>query len=275
MLINLQREAFSDPDVRMYTVTYDSQGHKVKGCFVVPEGGDVYPPLLYCRGGIRNVGKVSPRRMAELARQGYAVFAPHYRGNEGGEGRDEFGGADRHDVYHAVELFPSLPQVKKQRIACLGFSRGAFMALMAAANCDGIGPVAVWGGVSDLQLTYEERTDLRRMLRRVVGHPNKDAEQYIRRSPVHWADQIRSPILIIHGTEDQNVTVEHARRLAKSLKENEITHQLVLFEGMPHNFPAKEKCKALQFIFEWFAKHADGDGQGEQLVAYKEEQGYE
>src|SRR5690606_4642607 len=173
MIVRLQpMESAADADVLCYEVTYESDGLEVKGCFVRPVGDAEYEPLLYCRGGIGRVGMVRPQRMAQLARGGFAVFAPYYRGSASGAGRDEFGGADRHDVYAAVKLLPSLPGVKPDvPAACVGFSRGAVMALLAARDCDALGPVIVWGGVSDMLLTYEERVDLRRMMRRVIGHP--------------------------------------------------------------------------------------------------------
>ncbi|GAE04957.1 S9 family peptidase [Paenibacillus sp. JCM 10914] len=41
------------------------------------------PLVIYCRGGIGRVGAVKFKWVEEFAAQGYAVFAPTYRGNEG------------------------------------------------------------------------------------------------------------------------------------------------------------------------------------------------
>lgn len=248
--------------VEQYTVTYESDGLQVKGLFAVPSAAGVYPPLLYCRGGMKNVGKVRPARIAKLAAAGYAVFAPHYRGNEGGEGRDEFGGADRQDVFAAVRVLGQLHKVDRTRkVGVIGFSRGSIMTLLAVRDDapdevrQAIGAAAVWCGVSDLRVTFEEREDLRRMLRRVVGNPNTAEPAYIDRSPARWAERIERPVLIVHGREDDHVDVGHAERLADALQQHEKVHRLIVFEGEGHHFSAESDREALDRIFAWFGEH--------------------
>lgn len=238
------------PGIALFCITYVSQGLKVKGFFAAPEITPC-PGLIYCRGGIRQVGMVRTERIVPLAQRGYAVFAPFYRGNEGGEGREDFGGEDRYDLYNAVKVMQSLPEVQPGSVPLMGFSRGAIMALLAAKECDGVGPVIVWGGVSDLLLTYEERVDLRRMLKRVVGHPEKQRQEYIRRSPIYWVGEIRSPVLIVHGSADDNVGVEHARRLAAALEAADKEYAMAIYEGRGHVFPEPYQQQALDFIFNW------------------------
>jgi dipeptidyl aminopeptidase/acylaminoacyl peptidase len=238
----------------LFLITYMSQGLKVKGYLAVPNCSSPLPPLIYCRGGIRRVGMVRKHRIIILAQRGYAVFAPFYRGNEGGEGREDFGGEDRYDLFHAVSLMQSLPEVIPGPVPLLGFSRGALMALLAGAFCPGAGPIVVWGGVSDLWATYEERVDLRRMLKRVVGHPQKQADAYLQRSPVHWANLIKPPVFIIHGTMDIQVDVSHARKLAGALEVAGKDYAMELYEGRGHRFPKDEDALALDGIFAWIAK---------------------
>lgn len=237
--------------VALYTVTYLSEGLRVKALLAIPESGEQLPALLYCRGGIRGVGRVRPERISQMASFGYLVLAPHYRGNEGGEGRDEFGGADRNDVFAAYELLRLLPIVKPDRISLYGFSRGGIMALFAAMECRDVHAAVVWGGVSDLLLTYEERVDLRRMLKRIVGHPKKNRGAYEERSPIYQIEKVGCPVLIIHGTEDQNVGVEHARRLADALKRHHKRYDLWLVEGASHLFQAEEIQLYTRRMFEW------------------------
>lgn len=251
----IERERLPDPAEGLYLerVTYYSQGLRVKGYLCAPESGVPLPGLVYCRGGIRGVGMVRVARIATLARRGYAVFAPFYRGNEGGEGREDFGGEDRYDLYAGIRLLRALSVTGPDPVPLIGFSRGAIMALLAAKECEGVGPVVVWGGVSDLQLTYEERVDLRRMLKRVVGHPKKDEEAYRSRSPICWAGQIRSPVLIIHGSDDEHVSVEHAYRLAKAMEAAGKPVTMNIYQGRAHVFPREEDERVLDTIFNWIS----------------------
>lgn len=253
------REA-AEMDVRM--VTYASCGLAVKAYLVVPErpvhGGPAneWPGIVYCRGGIKRVGMVHLPRMVALARRGYAVMAPLYRGNMGGEGREDFAGEDRYDAVNAVRALASMPGILARPIPLIGFSRGSVMALAAAAEDESaVGPVAVLGGVTDMFLTYEERVDLRRMLRRVVGHPKKDPAAYEYRSPVRWAERINRPVLIVHGTADPLVGVKHARLLAEKLAALGKPHSLRLLEGQGHRLARKEEEEMLDCIVTWFAGH--------------------
>lgn len=54
----------------------------------------------------------------------------------------------------------------------IGFSRGGIQGLLSFQD-DPVDSYIIWGGVSDVHLMYEERVDLRGMLRRMVGHPKK------------------------------------------------------------------------------------------------------
>ncbi|MBP1993367.1 alpha/beta hydrolase family protein [Paenibacillus eucommiae] len=241
-------------DVSLYIVTYSSQGLQVKGFLAVPEGVGPFPAIIYCRGGIRRVGMVRKRRVLSIARRGYVVFAPFYRGNEGGEGREDFCGEDRFDLYHALTLVHALPETLAEPIPLIGFSRGAMMALLAAKDCTGVGPVVVWGGVSDLLHTYEERVDLRRMLKRVVGNPHKQVEAYTDRSPVYWARGIQSPVLIVHGKQDEQVSISQAEKLASALEAAGKEYAMELFEGAGHRFSKEDEVEAMNVIFAWIEK---------------------
>ncbi|MGG1660673.1 alpha/beta hydrolase family protein [Brevibacillus sp. NRS-1366] len=249
------------PGVLLFTVSYYSQDLLVYAALAVPESflqeEASLPALLYCRGGIKGVGRVRPERISQMASFGYVVLAPHYRGNEGGEGRDEFGGADRHDVFTAYTALRELKGVDRERISVYGFSRGGVMALFAAMECEGILAAVVWGGVSDMFLTYEERVDLRRMLRRLVGHPRKQEDAYRYRTPLFRVAEIACPVLIIHGTADENVGIEHAHRLANALSQAGKPYEIWLAEGASHLFKGEDIESYTRRMFAWLENQAN------------------
>ncbi|WP_098746612.1 alpha/beta fold hydrolase [Paenibacillus sp. EZ-K15] len=226
----------------------------------VPEGsfGSTEPKLplvLYCRGGIGRVGAVRLKWVEEFAAQGYAVFAPAYRGNEGSEGRDEFGGADTMDVISAIEWLSRISWIDNNRIHLLGFSRGAINAAVAAALSPHVSKLILWSGVSDLAQTYEERIDLRRMMKRIIGGtPTKFPERYLLRSPIHYADRIQCPVLIVHGTRDEQVLVEHSYRMLDKLQEQGHRPEAHLYEGLGHHFPPPQHAAAINRMFDWLKK---------------------
>ncbi|MBO9128989.1 prolyl oligopeptidase family serine peptidase [Bacillus sp. 165] len=274
----------------MYHVTYLSGTCKVKGYLALPNGFDIPVPalqqfvcsfydcsdlsvtkiatslslekkdirstklsvFLYCRGGIGKVGKVKTTWIEQFANHGYIVFAPCYRGNEGGEGRDEFGGAENEDVISAYHFLQHLPFVKSERMSIMGFSRGAINAAQTVANISSIHRLILWGGVSDLKMTYTERIDLRRMLKRVLnGTPNKTPLSYENRSPIQIANQIHCPTLIMHGTEDVQVDFSHGLTMYNRLKELGTKVVMHSYEGYGHHLPEHIHKKALDRMFQW------------------------
>jgi dipeptidyl aminopeptidase/acylaminoacyl peptidase len=239
------------PDVSVYHVMYDAGDVMVAGYLAYPRVHTRCPGLIYCRGGIHRVGMVQISWIEHMAACGFVVCAPSYRGNEGGEGQDEFGGADRHDVYGALQLLSHLPHVDAKRIGVIGFSRGAVDAFLAAAETEQVGAVVSWGGVVDLHLTYEEREDLRRMLKRVIGHPVKDAHAYIERSALYRAEEITCPVLFIQGGKDDQVSPRHAVYMAERLEQLGKPYASWYYPKYGHHFPEAAHYSTLSDACQW------------------------
>ncbi|MBB3906976.1 MULTISPECIES: alpha/beta hydrolase family protein [Anoxybacillaceae] len=251
-IIEKHRFPSPNPHIDVFLITYLSQGLQVKGFLAIPKAKGTYDGFLYLRGGMKNVGKVRLSRITQFAAEGFVVMAPFYRGNQGGEGNEDFVGEDRYDALSAFRVLQNLPQVDSRRIHVFGFSRGGAMALHTAILENQICSVVVWGGVSDVMLTYWERLDLRKMMKRVIGGtPTKYPERYRWRTPLYSIDRIKAPVLIIHGEKDHNVSIEHAYRLEKRLKELEKPVTAWYFPDFTHYFPPKDNRETVHRLAEW------------------------
>ncbi|MCA1056810.1 prolyl oligopeptidase family serine peptidase [Rossellomorea aquimaris] len=244
-----------NPNVELYEIVYYSGGLRVKGLLAQPVSDGQYDGFLYLRGGIKGVGMVRPARIAQFAQQGFIVFAPYYRGNRGGEGNEDFAGDDREDAFSALQLLKKHERVKEGRVHVFGFSRGGVMALLTGIGTNGVTSIVTWGGVSDMFLTYEERKDLRRMMKRVIGgSPNKYPERYEWRTPLDSVEELDVPVLIIHGKKDENVSIHHAYRLEKRLKEAGKKVETYYFNEFTHYFPPLKNREIVQMLCEWMKK---------------------
>ena len=251
-IISKERFPSPHPRIHLYSVTYISQGLKVKGLLAEPNDGEVHDGFLYLRGGIKNVGKVRPARIVQFAAEGFIVFAPFYRGNQGGEGDEDFAGEDRYDAFNGFSLLANHPRVKKESIHIFGFSRGGVMALLTAMEYPAAASLVTWGGVSSMFLTYEERVDMRRMMKRVIGgSPTKCPENYESRTPLASVGQLQLPVLIIHGVQDHNVSIEHAYLLEKELKANNREVECWYFSEYTHYFPPAINRQVVQRLTSW------------------------
>ncbi|WP_338449182.1 prolyl oligopeptidase family serine peptidase [Niallia oryzisoli] len=255
-IIAKQKFPSPHPEIELSIITYLANGLKVKGLLAEPKDDEMYDGFLYLRGGIKNVGKVRPARIIQFASEGFIVFAPFYRGNQGGEGNEDFAGEDREDAFAAFQLLTQHRRVRKVHI--FGFSRGGVMALLTGIRYPEAASIVTWGGVSDMSLTYGERKDLRRMMKRVIGGtPAKVPERYQSRTPLYELERLEPPVLIIHGRRDRNVSVEHAYRLENRLKALNKSVECWYFEQYTHYFPPAVNRQIVADLTLWMKKQND------------------
>jgi dipeptidyl aminopeptidase/acylaminoacyl peptidase len=92
-------------------------------------------------------------------------------------------------------------------------------------------------GVGDLELLevdphkFESRYD-----QRLVGPYPESRALYRERSPIHFADRIGCPVLVIQGLDDRVVPPAQAEVIVAALAANGIPHAYLAFEGEGHGF---------------------------------------
>ncbi len=183
---------------------------------VVPHGG---PHRVRDRWGFDNEVQL-------LARYGYAVLQINFRGSAGyGDafetaGYGEWGGRMQDDITDATRWAIAEGYADPARIGIYGSSYGGYAALMAAAREPELFRCAVgFAGVYDLELLYK-RGNIRKgrggeaYLRRVLG---SDAAELHSRSPLYLAADIKVPVLLAHGTADEQVPMAHSEALREAL----------------------------------------------------------
>jgi dipeptidyl aminopeptidase/acylaminoacyl peptidase len=242
--------------VDCYKIKYLSDGLKVVGFVLAPKTRDKkFPVLIYNRGGNREFGSISPRDLVYLsflASNNYVVLASQYRGNDGGEGREAFGGNDVNDVLNLIPLAKSLGFTDTEKIVMLGYSRGGMMTYLAIKRGAPIKAAAVVGGITDIAQTYREReSGMKRVIKELVGTNEQDWKE---RSAYYFAEQINIPVLILHGENDIRVNVTQAKKLSGRLSELGKEHELLTFPKGDHGLNTNRRQRNAR-IFEFFTKH--------------------
>jgi dipeptidyl aminopeptidase/acylaminoacyl peptidase len=245
--------------VECYKIKYLSDRLKVIGFLLKPKvEGTKFPVMIYNRGGNLDFGKISEGTLgylSYLASNNYVVLASQYRGNDGGEGREEFGGRDVNDVLNLIPLARSLPFTAPDKIAMLGYSRGGMMTYLAIKRGAEIKAAAVVGGVIDIEQVYVERDEsMKNVIKELVGMKESAWRE---RSVYYWPEKINVPLLILHGEEDWRVKVSQAKKLSEKLKELGREHELVIFPKGDHGLDTHREERNKK-IFEWFAKYLQG-----------------
>ncbi len=185
---------------------------------------DGYPCILYVHGG--PAGQQRPDfdvRFQYFLSQGYALMVPNVRGSAG-YGREymlldevELRMDSVADMKYAVHWLHGQPDIANDRIAVYGRSYGGFMVLAAvteypelfAAGIDVVG-IADW-------VTFLERTSpWRRAHReREYGSLERDREFLHSISPLHKAERITMPLLVLAGDNDPRVPLYESQQIAQ------------------------------------------------------------
>ncbi|GGF26864.1 peptidase [Halobacillus andaensis] len=243
-----------------YQLNYRSDGLEVSGFVVKPkEINEDLPLLIFNRGGNQEYSKIDERMLSGYlsywANKGYVVLASQYRGNDRGEGKEEFGGADINDVLNLTHVAEELEDVDTNNKVMLGTSRGGMMTYLALKEEMDIQAAAVVSGISDLFLFYEEReAAMKRGLAEWVGDPDTEKEEYEKRSASYWSEKLSSPLFILHGDEDEKVSVEHSRKLADQLEPRSQDFKYKEYEGGGHGLTnyAEEYTEEVD---DWFKRY--------------------
>ena len=64
-----------------------------------------------------------------------------------------------------------------------------------------------------------------------------------------------SPTLILSGTKDDLVPIEHSRRIQKAFEETKVTAKLVEYPNAGHGFGPDDLKASVAEMTEWFEKH--------------------
>ncbi|MEN8007560.1 MAG: prolyl oligopeptidase family serine peptidase [Candidatus Krumholzibacteriota bacterium] len=259
----LAEYAFLD-SVDIDEIVYISDGLRVAGHIITPKTPGPHPCLIYNRGGNREFGANSPRRvalrLARFASWGYVVVASQYRGNGGGtEGIEEFGGAEVADVLNLIPLLESLDkEADADRIGMTGFSRGGLMTYLALAGTDRLRAAAIVAGVSDSRLTIADRPDMETFVyaELVPDYWNVKEEAMSARSPVEWPEKLcpTTPILLLHGTADWRVHPTGSMRMAEALFELRRPYRFIMYEGADHGL-SEFRAEAYGEIRHWLDRY--------------------
>ena len=239
-----QSSAAQLQQMHMEAITYMSDGLRVKGYLAVPLGTGPFPCVIVNRGGNPNFGtwtdESALRSLGRFASWGYIAVASQYRGTAGGEGHDEFGGADVDDVLNLIPVLQSVPGADLNRIGMFGASRGGMMTYIALTRTDRIKAAIVLSGMSDLLESIQSRPDLAVPWKNLI--PNYDVNKDTalkQRSAILWVNKLPAsvPLLLIHGTADWRVSPSQALDMARALYAAKHPVRFVMYEGGSHGVP--------------------------------------
>ncbi len=245
--------------VEIYSIGHISDSLLVTGFMVVPKAEGVYPVIIFNRGGNQELGRLLVASavdiMAPLAAQGYVVLATNYRGNSGGEGKEQFGGIDVNDVINLIKSSSELKKADTSKVGLLGISRGGMMNYLTMKNNNlPIKAIVNIGGITDLETTIKYHPEIGEVAKELIpGYTLNRDEEVKKRSVVNWVNELSAdvPMLLLHSMEDSHVNYRQIPVFADSLDVYNLPYKLISFKHDKHGL-INHKNEVRSFVANWF-----------------------
>ena len=202
-----------------------------------------------------------------LAAAGFVVAYFNQRGTTAGYGQDwtrasegDQGGKDYEEIMLGVDELLSRPYVDGNRLGVTGGSCGGFMTNWIVGHTDRFKAAVTQRSITN-QISMFGTSDIgpECTLGETSDTPWSSLEAVWRQSPIAYAEQIHTPLLIVHSTEDHRCPLEQAEQLFAALRWLGREVELVIFEGENHGLSRGgrpgNRIERLRRIGGWFEKH--------------------
>jgi len=183
-----------------------------------------------------------------LARKGYLVLQPNFRGSSGfgatheNLGDGEWGRAMQDDVSDGVKVLIKAGHVDENKVCIMGASYGGYSALAGGAfspelyrcviSVAGVSDIPRM--LSDVKTRHGSQHWVNRYWKEVIGDSKSEREKLKDISPSKFADNFTAPVLLIHGKDDTVVPFRQSKIMHRALLKAGKKSELVTLKGEDH-----------------------------------------
>ncbi len=270
-LTSLNHEFFeAHPPATMEKFSLPRGGQDIESRVLLPPDFDPfgrYPLILDIHGGPQ--GRFSDAFDLDqqvIATAGYIVLAVNPRGSSS-YGPDfakavlrDWGGEDYLDIMAAVDETCSRSYVDESRLGVHGYSYGGYMSAWIVGHDNRFGAAVVgapcinlWSmyGTSDIGVSFGEV--------QWGGLPGDAFDVLVERSPLTYAPDVETPVLLMHGEDDLRCPIGQSEEYFVALKRLDKEVEFVRFPGSNHGFlragHPRMRQEYLNRMLAWFDKH--------------------
>jgi dipeptidyl aminopeptidase/acylaminoacyl peptidase len=241
-------------------------GLEIEGLLCVPEGQGPHPLIVQVHGGpvwaYRDRWGMGYVYTPLLVSRGYAVLHPNPRGS-GGRGQDfaravfgDMGGADTYDYLSGIDALVERGIADPERIGVTGGSYGGFMSAWLITQDQRFAAAVPMAPVTDWYSQHHTSNIPYFDALFLADEPRARSGRYPDRSPLLFAEQVRTPTLQTTGALDRCTPAGQAVEFHTALRECGIESALAIYPGEGHGirkFPALiDQCAR---IVGWFERY--------------------
>ncbi|MBY3441774.1 alpha/beta hydrolase family protein [Rhizobium laguerreae] len=178
-----------------------------------------------------------------------AVSQPGFGASDGPA--DFCGPTTQSSIVAALDFLKRQPSVDSTRIVLYGNSRGAVASAMVATKVVDLKAIILTGGVYDMRDAYKNGSrGLQQAIQKEAGLSDED---FLDRSALYHAHNIRSETLLLHGKYDDRASVDQSERFSEALALAGVPVSLHTLEG-GHRLPREQVTPILRdFLTRVFA----------------------
>jgi dipeptidyl aminopeptidase/acylaminoacyl peptidase len=260
-------DALAEPQRVTITAT---DGMEIPGQLFLPRDlkpGEKRPAVLFFHGGSRRQMLLAWHYLSYyhntyamnqyLASRGYIVLSVNYRSgtgyglefrealNYGATGASEF-----QDVLGAGLYMKNRPDVDPNRIGVYGGSYGGYLTAHALARASDLFAAGV-----DIHGVHDWNVGIRTFMPNYNPGPEIERRNFLS-SPLNFIDGWKSPVLLIHGDDDRNVSFAETVTLAEALRKQGVTFESLVIPDEIHGFLRNESwLRVFQATADFFDRH--------------------
>jgi dipeptidyl aminopeptidase/acylaminoacyl peptidase len=238
-------------------------GKEMEGLFVTPTDAkdEPFPLIVDIHGGPAWHTRKNFSHYLNyhwLASLGYAVFSPNYRGGIG-YGQDyifannrDLGGGDYKDILSGVDALVAAGKVDSSRMGVTGGSYGGYMTNWIIGHDSrfkaAVSEFGIWSLFTDFGCSSQRCWEVM-----YLGRYWENESLYLERSPSRYVNHVTTPVLIIHGDDDDNTFPSNSREMYNALVEAGKTVEFVHYPREGHGIrEPRHRLDELTKISEWF-----------------------
>jgi dipeptidyl aminopeptidase/acylaminoacyl peptidase len=236
------------------------------------------PALVWVHGGPGGQSRASYSQAIQyFVNHGYAVLAVNNRGSSG-YGKTFYkldnknhGDKDLKDCVWGRKWLAEQPYIDSSKIGIYGGSYGGFMAVAGIIQYPqefavGVNLFGVMNWLRTLRSIPAYWESFRQALYDEMGDPGTADSVRLRNiSPLFNTDKIRTPLLVLQGSNDPRVLQVESDEIVAGAKKNGVPVEYVLFPDEGHGFVKKEnQMKAARITLQFLDKHLNGTANQQQ-----------